>query len=143
MLFENTKNAAPSAENPRYVMMIVQYVARLHNEKITKVVHKHICQGKGTKKNFNWRVAPEAVSAVMTGYGHNAVVPIGMAEPVPILLSHSIAALPFFYLGGGHVDVKWRISTDDFQRACKPIVGDITYAAGAADGDASKAPLDD
>ena len=42
-------------------------------------------------------------SGLLTGYQKNGVCPVGMRKPLPIILSADIAALPFFYVGGGHV----------------------------------------
>ncbi len=43
-----------------------------------------------------------------------------------MIMSHEIDKLPFLWLGGGEVDVKWRVSVDDFKRAFRPVVANIT-----------------
>jgi hypothetical protein len=52
------------------------------------------------KQYFNMRLAPGDVSDTLSGFVHNAVTPIGMATPLPIILSHRIPALQpdFFFL---------------------------------------------
>lgn len=40
--------------------------------------------------------------------------------------NQSVAQLPFVWLGGGEVDVKWRVSLADFRRVFRPLVADIT-----------------
>lgn len=52
----------------------------------------------------------------MTGYIHNGVEPFMMKTPLPIILSHLIAKKGFFWLGGGHVDLKIRVSVEEFLR---------------------------
>jgi hypothetical protein len=39
-----------------------------------------------------------------------------MKTPLPIILSHLIAKKGFFWLGGGHVDLKIRVSVEEFLR---------------------------
>lgn len=50
---------------------------------------------------------------------------------MPIIFSHEIVNLhpQFFWMGGGHPDVKMRMSFDDFKRTYDQsvLVGDITY----------------
>ena len=37
---------------------------------------------------FNMRLAPEDVSDSLSGFQHNAVSPVGMKTPLPIIISH-------------------------------------------------------
>lgn len=70
-----------------------------------------------SKSKVRFRLAPEDVSARLTGYEHNAVSPVALADPnVPLVLSHHIAALQpdFFWLGGGEVDLKLGFSCRQF-----------------------------
>lgn len=50
---------------------------------------------------------------------------------MPIVFSHEIKNLKpqFFWMGGGHPDIKMRVSFEDFARTYKDdlIVDDITY----------------
>ena len=62
-----------------------------------------------------------------------AVTPIGMAVPVPLLLSHKIRALPEgkVWLGGGEVDLKMRVEVAElatkWQSAGRPLeFADVT-----------------
>jgi prolyl-tRNA editing enzyme YbaK/EbsC (Cys-tRNA(Pro) deacylase) len=81
------------------------------------------------------RLCPEAVSDELTGFEHNAVSPIGIRTRLPIVLSHSVAALrpDLFWLGAGEVDLKVGLSAADFQRAYAPHVVDCTYADAEAE----------
>jgi prolyl-tRNA editing enzyme YbaK/EbsC (Cys-tRNA(Pro) deacylase) len=78
------------------------------------------------KKNFNFRLAPEDVSNELSGFEHNAVTPIGMKTCVPIILDKPIADLKFIWLGGGEVDVKWGIPTEEFIRVFDPIIAEVS-----------------
>jgi hypothetical protein len=55
------------------------------------------------KKWFNMRLCPEDVSDELSGFGHNGVSPVGLAAPLPIILSHRITQLQpdFFFCGRG------------------------------------------
>lgn len=57
------------------------------------------------RKAFKLRVAPEKVGCTLTGFGHNAVSPVGMTTAIPIIMASTIPALTpdFFWLGGGEV----------------------------------------
>lgn len=54
--------------------------------------------------------------------------PVGMKVKVPIILSHKIAQLEprSFFLGGGEVDLKLELNTDEFIKIFNPYVTDIT-----------------
>jgi hypothetical protein len=54
------------------------------------------------KKHFNLRLCPEDVSDRLSGFGHNGVSPVGLATPLPVILSHRITRLApdFFFMGG-------------------------------------------
>lgn len=53
------------------------------------------------KKWFNMRLCPEDISDSLSGFGHNGVSPVGLATPLPIILSHRITQLQpdFFFMG--------------------------------------------
>ena len=90
--------------------------------------------GAAPAKAFNMRLAVDADSAALTGYEHNAVTPVGLATAsLPIVLSHRIAALPAFWMGGGEVDLKLAVSTREFVAAYSPIVADVTTGGGEED----------
>lgn len=58
------------------------------------------------------------------------MTPIGMNRDFLIVLSDSILRLSSgsFFLGGGEVDVKWRVSVKQFVEHFKPIIANITTA---------------
>ena len=49
--------------------------------------------GGVAKRYFNLRLASEEANDRLTGFAHNAVSPVGLAEPLPIILSHRWAPL--------------------------------------------------
>ena len=53
-----------------------------------------------------------------------------MKEKIPIVVSHELASLdiPFFFLGGGHIDLKLGMWLDDFVDKYDAIVADVTDA---------------
>ena len=60
---------------------MVQYVAKIHTEKLNRVVRewqKANSQVKASKQYFHLRLAEEELSNKLTGYEHNGVVPVLM-----------------------------------------------------------------
>lgn len=57
------------------------------------------------------RLVEGGVSDKLSGFQHNAVTPIGMATPLPVIIDKPITELPQseFWLGGGEVDLKLRL----------------------------------
>lgn len=106
----------------------VQYTARLNADKLKNHIHR-LNQGRVGKQYFNMRLCPEDVSDSLSGYEHNAVSPIGIKTPLPIILSHEITKLQpdFFFLGAGEVDVKVGFSAAEFVDKYQPMVVDCTY----------------
>jgi len=78
------------------------------------------CEKKLGKKNFHYRLVPSQKSFELTGYDHNAVTPFCLKTNLPMILSESITKLdpPCFWMGGGDVDLKVRISVDEFINKC-------------------------
>jgi len=106
----------------------LQYTARLNADKLKSHIHR-LNQGKLGKQFFNMRLCPEDVSDQLSGYEHNAVSPIGIKTPLPVIMSHQIAKLQpdFFFLGAGEVDLKVGFSAAEFVEKYKPMVLDCTY----------------
>jgi prolyl-tRNA editing enzyme YbaK/EbsC (Cys-tRNA(Pro) deacylase) len=73
------------------------------------------------------RLVDGSLSDHLSGFEHNAVTPLGMRTPMPMLIHTQITQLPdrHFWLGGGEVDLKLRIGTDAFLAHFKPAVADI------------------
>eukprot|EP01016_Furgasonia_blochmanni_P048748 TRINITY_DN7310_c0_g1_i1.p1 TRINITY_DN7310_c0_g1~~TRINITY_DN7310_c0_g1_i1.p1 ORF type:complete len:314 (+),score=59.94 TRINITY_DN7310_c0_g1_i1:98-943(+) len=105
----------------RYVAVIIQYVTRIHSEKIMKACRdiQNNNPGNGVKlgkRAFHYRLLDDAEADKMTGYGYNGVTPFLLKTPMPVILSDKITKLSpqCFWLGGGDVDLKIRISVDEF-----------------------------
>lgn len=136
IVMTNTKAGHDDISDPlfsKHYMVIVQYTAKLCNESIQKRLRELNVQKKGSsppKKNWNFRLCDPEESARLTGFGHNAVCPLGSATKLPIILSHKIAELgkeAYVWFGGGEVNLKWRVSVAEFIDHFNPIVADITY----------------
>lgn len=142
LLMENKK--APSIEekadptNPRFILVIVQYEATLDTKKlITAIRALRPVADRLEDSDFDLRVASEEDNSKVTGYDNNAVVPFGFLKPVPVFLSAPIVPLRFFWMGGGHVHLKLRMTVADFCKALKPVVADISQPRTGSD------PVDD
>jgi prolyl-tRNA editing enzyme YbaK/EbsC (Cys-tRNA(Pro) deacylase) len=70
-----------------------------------------------SKSKINMRMVSEQVAQEMTGFGRNAVTPVGSATRIPIIMSHKITELSgLFFLGAGEVDLKVGMPAADFIR---------------------------
>ncbi|CAJ1351669.1 unnamed protein product [Effrenium voratum] len=129
VVLENTKEAGAESGRVRCVLVIVQYVGKLHKEKLIKVVQA-LEASRGLpplgKKQYNMRLLEGTACQEMTGFGHNAVTPLGL--DLPMILSDAIAQLPSgkFWLGGGHVDLKLRLNVGEAVEALRLTVADVT-----------------
>jgi prolyl-tRNA editing enzyme YbaK/EbsC (Cys-tRNA(Pro) deacylase) len=119
-----TNNDCSDPRNSRYYTVVLQYVRRFDSDKVMRFI-RGLNEGIG-KKNFNFRLA--AKGDELTGFSHNAVVPFGTRTKIPIILDQEILQLNprHFWMGGGHVDCKLRIDTDEFVALLNPLVGDVT-----------------
>lgn len=89
-MFENTAYNEKFAGKhyPKYIAVMVQYIAKIHTEKLNKVIRiwqQNHAQEKASKQYFHYRLADEAESAQLTGYEHNGVIPILMKTKYEIL----------------------------------------------------------
>ncbi|XP_023538668.1 uncharacterized protein LOC111799544 [Cucurbita pepo subsp. pepo] len=109
--------------NSKYYVVVVQYSAKFNAETVRSFLYS-LNDGKIPKKKFNLRLAPEEISAELTGYVHNAVTCIGMKTDIPVILDEAIAKLSpdYFWLGGGEVDLKLGIRTSEFINFVKPFI---------------------
>lgn len=109
IVFENTK-APPhviDCSNPlnsKYYLVVTQYAYKLDTTKLDVFLHK-LNGGSIARRFFKLRVAPEDIGCALTGFGHNAVSPVGMATQVPVIVASTISALvpDVFWVGGGEV----------------------------------------
>eukprot|EP00455_Lapot_gusevi_P006926 TRINITY_DN12984_c0_g1_i1.p1 TRINITY_DN12984_c0_g1~~TRINITY_DN12984_c0_g1_i1.p1 ORF type:complete len:269 (-),score=48.61 TRINITY_DN12984_c0_g1_i1:536-1294(-) len=122
-----------NASDSKYYCIVLQYTTKLNPEKLARFVHSTLNERKLAKKKFNFRLAPEDVSFRLSGFGHNAVTPLGANASLPMIVSHHIRQLPFIWLGGGEVDVKWKVSIQDLQTAFQPYFADIVEQGSSDD----------
>ena len=136
VVMSNTHFKAPETEsNPRTILVIVSYAERLHKERLANAVYdnyKRLTPNALSKRAFdaNWRLADNDEAIALTGYEHNGMTPIGMRTNFLMVLSATILQLEggSLFLGGGEIDVKWRVSVKQFVEHFKPIVADIAMA---------------
>ncbi|CAG8481275.1 10278_t:CDS:2 [Paraglomus brasilianum] len=125
IIFENTRCPHESIDDPlnsKYYCVIVQYVGAVNTQKLMNYV-RSLKNKEISKKNYNFRKSYE-----LTGFENNGVSPIGMRQPIPVILSKSITEIrpSVFYMGGGHVDWKLAMPTDAFIKATNCFIADLS-----------------
>ena len=98
---ENTKCTNEDCADPinsRFYLVVVQYTARLSQQKLEKYLHAMNNAPlndarKIGKSKFHMRLAKPEDAARLTGYAHGAVAPFATATAIPTLVSHAVAAL--------------------------------------------------
>ncbi|KAJ1665823.1 hypothetical protein IW140_002904 [Coemansia sp. RSA 1813] len=118
----------PSDATPQHLCIVVQYTQTISTQVVVDVV-RALDKGHTPRKRFNFRLADEDTAYALTGFGHNGVAPIGLAnEEVPIMLSAAISALrpPVLWLGAGDIDFKMAMPVDAFVAATGCLVAHIS-----------------
>ena len=114
IVMENTKcvnDDTADRANSRWYLVVVQYTAKLNQQKLQKYLHELNNRDgrKCGKKNFHMRLAKEEDSERLTGYVKGAVCPFGCVDAkMPVIFSDKITRLApdTFWLGAGEVDLK-------------------------------------
>ena len=137
MIMENTKlvdltaEAAAAQGRVKYACVVLQYDGpKLNKEKMTDLVRKMEGKAAVGKKQYNMRMVSEEANLTLSGFEHNAVTPVGMAQRMPIIVSAPLAAFEEMWLGAGEVDLKLKVNVQQFVAAYKKAEG-----CGAAFGD--------
>ena len=137
MIMENTKlvdltaEAAAAQGRVKYACVVLQYDGpKLNKEKMTDFVRKMEGKAAVGKKQYNMRMVSEEANLALSGFEHNAVTPVGMAQRMPIIVSAPLAAFEEMWLGAGEVDLKLKVNVQQFVAAYKKAEG-----CGAAFGD--------
>ena len=137
MIMENTKlvdltaEAAAAQGRVKYACVVLQYAGpKLNKEKMTDLVRKMEGKAAVGKKQYNMRMVSEEANLTLSGFEHNAVTPVGMAQRMPIIVSAPLAAFEEMWLGAGEVDLKLKVNVQQFVAAYKKAEG-----CGAAFGD--------
>eukprot|EP00928_Gymnodinium_smaydae_P073656 TRINITY_DN56819_c0_g1_i2.p1 TRINITY_DN56819_c0_g1~~TRINITY_DN56819_c0_g1_i2.p1 ORF type:complete len:275 (+),score=41.77 TRINITY_DN56819_c0_g1_i2:37-825(+) len=135
VVMENTHiggGGGEAASDPRRVsriLVLVQYVAKLHRDKLHRAIRDmEVARGIPPlgKRQYNFRLIDAEECQRLTGFGHNAVTPLGL--DFPVVMSDRIESLPggCFWLGGGHKDLKLNLSVSDVKNVLGATVADIT-----------------
>eukprot|EP01135_Chromosphaera_perkinsii_P009924 Nk52_evm17s1967 gene=Nk52_evmTU17s1967 len=119
IIMENTKfdEADPVFNGAsRYYMIVIQYTARLRTPNLEAYVCSQ-CENIPSKK-IGFQMCNEEKAFEMTGFGKNAICPIGSIEQLPIIVDKRISELspPIFWMGGGDVDWKLLVEFQDFMK---------------------------
>ncbi|KAF6001489.1 hypothetical protein F1559_001985 [Cyanidiococcus yangmingshanensis] len=134
--------SACSSVAPLYVCVVLPYPARLHADKVTQAVRSspELCTCfPVSRSQIRYQVAAAETCEQLTGYGYNAVTPLGMRTPMPILVASALVTWlqrcgdDFFWLGGGATDLKLNVSLSEFIDTFSRInrlpvlIRDVTY----------------
>jgi len=128
IVFENMNykesNSSPvysDVANARYLCVIVQYAAKINTDSLVQALINLRKPGEGrlTKANYNFQLAPEDISNELTGFVHNGVCPYALKVALPIIICQRCIDVspPLIWMGGGHPRVKLRVSAADFLRS--------------------------
>lgn len=115
--------------NPRFVLVIVQYAATLNNKKLgnaIRTMRKNVLE-RIEESRFSFQIAASEDNDRLTGYKHNSVTPFGLlSSELVVVMSKELVDLKWFWMGGGHVDLKLKVATSEFIEKVKPVVADIS-----------------
>jgi prolyl-tRNA editing enzyme YbaK/EbsC (Cys-tRNA(Pro) deacylase) len=122
---EDFVNEYDDITNSRYYCVLVQYSAKIDTELVAKIIINLRQPGKNRlgMSNFNFQLAPEAISDKLTGFIHNGVCPYAMKTSLPIIVCrHALEVhVPRIWMGAGHPDLKLCVSVTDFVRSTNAI----------------------
>lgn len=147
LLVENKKCRATGHDptNPRFVLVVIQYAATLDQRKLVSAIRalRPNVKDRLEDSQFEFRIANPEDNDRLTGYSHNSVTPFGILDSsnVSILLCKAIVPLKWFWMGGGHVNLKLGMSVSDFLSALNPIVAGVSQPRVDFD-DSNEADLD-
>ena len=119
-----------SNELNKYICVVIQYVDKANQQKLINSISTILNEKIGSVS-----LAKEDEAIALSGSKYNAMTPVFLRPTkefekyqIPIILSKRIASLnpPFFWLGGGEVDVKFGIDTRKFLTIFKPFIFDIS-----------------
>jgi len=160
LLLENKKHIATSDNNiddamtnPKFIMVILQYDATLNVKKLQTAMMQaqHSSQQRGSTTatvtvTADFRVASSDDNDRLTGYPFNSVSPFGVLQQskIRMVLAKAIVdETSFFWMGGGHVQLKLGMATRDFVAATTALVADISSPRTSAASSSGNADDDD
>lgn len=120
----------------QYLILLISYnllltLAKFETERLRTFVHELLPQEERlAKKRYHFVLAEEESSYLLTGFGHNAICPLGMLVKLPVIIcSRCVNVSPsFIFLGGGEVDLKLGISIPDLIRSTGAMIANISEA---------------
>jgi prolyl-tRNA editing enzyme YbaK/EbsC (Cys-tRNA(Pro) deacylase) len=115
--------------NSRYYCCVVSYDTKLSASDISRIIkdlNKAARRVPPTNKELHFRLADDCEG--VTGFCPNAVTPVGLKTPMPIVLDKVLTTLdpPMFWMGGGEVNLKLAVDTQEFIEAFNPIIGTVS-----------------
>ncbi|KAI7886612.1 hypothetical protein K492DRAFT_203140 [Lichtheimia hyalospora FSU 10163] len=115
-----------SSVYPRYVCVVTQYIAPVNTVKLLDY-YRGLVEKPAGKKFYNFRLAKHEASHHAPCFRTGGVTPIGMDQPIPIILAESITKLSpsTFVMGAGHIDWKITLPVQDFIKATNCHVLDL------------------
>ncbi|KAJ1652384.1 hypothetical protein IWQ61_007270 [Dispira simplex] len=130
VIFENircTHTDYTNVTDSRYYCVIVQYVSSVNVNKLTEYVRTATNYIKG-KKQYNFRLVDANTALALTGFGNNAICPVGLNTNLPMILDQAITQLEpsVFFLGGGHIDWKIALPVAKFQDLTRCAILDLS-----------------
>eukprot|EP00792_Barthelona_sp_PAP020_P004065 TRINITY_DN1862_c0_g1_i1.p1 TRINITY_DN1862_c0_g1~~TRINITY_DN1862_c0_g1_i1.p1 ORF type:complete len:210 (+),score=66.81 TRINITY_DN1862_c0_g1_i1:32-631(+) len=128
LIIENVKCLEPTKNYPRYIAVVVGYTSRISSQKLIRTfLSLPGNEDKTIKQHFAMSSADAEVCAKLTGFEFNAVTPFGLKFECPVVLSKRIFDLTpnLFFLGGGEIDLKLRVDTQQFVDGLGAIIADI------------------
>lgn len=116
------KHSAHSLDNACFVCVVVQYGRKVDTDLLSRAVEG----ARGKSKRTNFRLADSCLE--VSGYQPNAVTPLGLKTPMPVLVDERIAMLVpnTFWLGAGEIDLKWRVEWPEFAVVFSPLVAPLS-----------------
>ena len=120
--------------NSRYYCVVVQYGAKIDTDLVAKAVVNLRQPGPAGARlslsHFNFQLAPEAVSARLTGFTHNGVAPFGLACALPVVVCQRCLDVspPRVWMGGGHPDLKLCVGATDLARSLDAITEYVSHS---------------
>jgi prolyl-tRNA editing enzyme YbaK/EbsC (Cys-tRNA(Pro) deacylase) len=103
--------------------------AKINVTKLRTLVHELRKPDERLSKNkFHFQLADDDVSFQLSGFGHNAICPVGMTSSIPVIICNRCLDVKngIIYLGGGKVDVKLALPVSDLVACTNAITGNIT-----------------
>ncbi|KAI8874647.1 hypothetical protein K501DRAFT_204284, partial [Backusella circina FSU 941] len=91
VILENTRCTHNEISDPLYSRYYC-YITPVNTQKLLNYA-RGLKNKDISKKNYNFRLADPEISLQMTGFEKGGVSPIGMKDPIPVILAESVTKL--------------------------------------------------